>query len=734
MRSKILVADDDAVTRILAGEAIRSAGFDVIEAEDGDVAWERYRTERPDAVLLDVQMPGLDGYAVCERIRQLPGGQATPVLVMTSQDDRASVERAYTVGATDFITKPLNGPLLGHRLLYLLRAAGVSLQAQQTAWRLSQAHRLARLVQWEWDPRLERMRWGDEWEVVFGPVDGVPELARLVHPDDWPEVEAAIASGQPHELEYRILQDDGSERIVHHEAELAMDQLTGTLRLIGAIQDVTERRRAERRVTELAYFDPLTGLPNRTYLRRYVQRAVTEAERHGETLALLALDLDLFKRVNDMLGHAAGDELLNQVSRRLTESIRHDDLVGMVPMAGADVPESDTLAARLGGDEFIVVLRRLRSPEEAGVVARRILDAVGQPYDLGGSEVLVSTSIGIVTCPENGTDVDTLMKNADIALYSAKDSGRNSFQFFNQAIQRRAQRRAEIDNGLRLALSRPGELDLHFQPKVAIPSERVTGVEALVRWNSPVLGRVSPAEFVAAAEETGLIVPLGEWVLRRACELATGWDGTQKDLTVAVNISGRQFQQPGFVELVAKILRETGLSPSRLEIEITETVVMQDTTNTQRVLRALKDLGVRIALDDFGTGYSSLSYLTRFPIDILKIDRSFVAGLEGASSEAIVSAIMALSRSLSLEVVAEGVETAGQLSAFERYGELDVQGFYFARPMDDVSWRAWLAQNSPRVARPTAAEAASRASPPERSHAPTPRNVPRYDETPLLDH
>ena len=437
--------------------------------------------------------------------------------------------------------------------------------------------------------------------------------------------------------------------MVHQDAELAADS-KGVVALIGATQDVTELRVAERQIRRLAYFDDLTGLPNRASLHRYLDRAISEARRHAYSMAVLVADLDLFKRVNDTLGHAAGDALLREAAERVSECIRGGDVVARASLDVGTPPgwAGDSMAARMGGDEFVIVLSRIRRPEDAATVARRIAAALAKPFLLGQAEVFISSSIGIATYPEAGADPEVLLEKADAAMYHAKDLGRNGFQFFSEVIQQRSQVRSGLENRLRGAIARLApsaggapavgetavapEFALHYQPKISPVTGAVCGVEALLRWSPPDHAPISPADFIPIAEDTGLIIPLGDWVLREACRQGAQWARHwTTPVRVAVNISARQFREPSFVESVATISAAVGLDPRHLELEITEHCVMQDVELSARVLRELKELGVSIALDDFGTGYSSLSYLTTFPIDILKIDRSFIKGI-GCSS------------------------------------------------------------------------------------------------------
>ena len=424
-------------------------------------------------------------------------------------------------------------------------------------------------------------------------------------------------------------------------------------------------------------------------------------------MAVLAIDLDLFKRVNDMHGHAAGDALLAEAAQRIRDCLRTGDAAFRFDVDLDDEQAGEGMAARLGGDEFVAVLPRLRSPEDAAIAAQRILDKLSASYSLDNTELLVSASVGIAVYPDNGNDIDTLLRRADAAMYHAKESGRNNYQFYTPRMHADSKRRLDVENGLRQALASVQfslsadeateptnvsvpELYVHFQPKIAVQTQAIVGVEALARWTSPALGPVNPAEFIATAEDTGLIIPLGDWIFREACEAVNDLTVTEGQLPVSVNISARQFLDPMFVQRIAEILTETGVDPTRVELEVTENVVMHDTRQSQEVLDELKALGLQVAIDDFGTGYSSLSYLTRFPFDTVKIDQSFVKLIGGERNNAIISAIVALSQNLGLDVVAEGVEEESQLDFLSSFGELDIQGFYFAKPMTAGDLPGWI--------------------------------------------
>lgn len=425
----------------------------------------------------------------------------------------------------------------------------------------------------------------------------------------------------------------------------------------------------------LACFDSLTGLPNRRMYKDRLGQALLQARRNDELVVTCFIDLDGFKRVNDTLGHSGGDELLRCVADRLSGCVRLSDSVAR---AGADAAQS--AVSRLGGDEFTVLLTGLEDAGDAGRVARRVLNALRDPIPIAGIEIPVTASIGISVFPTDGEDVDTLLHNADTAMYAAKDRGRNNFQFYSRSMNEATERRLEIEHHLRRAIEQD-DLSLHFQPVRDASGAVTTGAEALLRWDDPEIGIVTPDEFVPVAEDAGLIVPIGEWVLRTACRQAQAWQQEgYRPIRMAVNVSGHQLRHPDFLERVAGILHDTGLSSAHLEFEITETTIMQLDEVTDGAFRALDDLGVSLALDDFGTGYSSLSYLRRFPVGRVKVDRSFVAGIpEDADDMAITAATIAMAHNLLLAVVAEGVETVEQAESLREIGCEELQGYLFSR-------------------------------------------------------
>jgi diguanylate cyclase (GGDEF)-like protein len=673
----VLVADDDPTMRLLVAETLMQAGLDVISAEDGFEALAMFEDAHPDLLWLDVDMPGKSGFEVCAHIRRLDSAHNghVPIIMVTGMDDLDSVSRAYESGATDFIAKPINLPSLGHRVRYILRSSATThdlrvAEARNRAMlsalpdvmiRLNAAGRVLAPLQGRGVLRFSPLR-----DCVGKHVhDLVPaDIADLLVA----QVQRCRKTGDMQAAEFALPLAD---RVCHYETRSVLTDLDEVLLFL---RDISERKEADAKIRHLAYCDSLTGLPNRQAFLETLGRELKRSETADRGLAVLFLDLDGFKRINDTLGHCVGDHLLQAVAERLKESMRPRDLI-----ARANCEEN---MARLGGDEFTVLVPEINRVDDALTVAHRIKDSLKRPFVIDSNEIVISASIGMSFFPDDGRDTLSLLKYADTAMYHAKERGRNNCQLYSASLTTKVMQRVSLENSLRKALQR-NEFTVYYQPQVGSPDGRIVAMEALIRWNHPERGLVMPGEFIAMAEETGFIVPIGEWVLRTACRQAKVWQESGIGrIRVAVNLSAVQFKDEKLVPGILAILTETRLPPELLELEMTESTLMDSCDATISRLEDLKRAGIHLSIDDFGTGYSSMSYLKRFPVDTLKIDKSFLRGLPSdAQNAAITQAIIAMARSLKLFVIAEGVETSEQAVLLQQFGCDCMQGYHFGYPV-----------------------------------------------------
>ncbi len=690
---RVLMVDDDLTTRLLLRQTLERASFEVIEFDNGRAAVDWCQEHTPDIILLDVDMPGMDGFITCALIKQMRHCRQIPVIMVTGLDDVTSVNYAFDIGASDFVTKPINWTILAHRVRYVLRSSLAFQDLTISKTRLANAQRIANIGNWEWDIARDQFYWSEQIYRLLGiqPQNFSGTYAAFlacVHPDDRDAVAGAIERTRLGlgniGLEHRIVADNGRTKHVQLSAEATMDDAGRVILLEGTLQDITERKQAEETIRHLAYYDTLTRLPNRQLFLDRLNQSLLYAKRHDKPMAVVSIGLDRFKEINESLGHSIGDALLQEISKRLGDAVRETDSIGR-----AALDENDL--ARFSGDQFSILLTGISKIEDAAAVARRILGAISATYTIAGHEIYATASIGIAGYPTDGDTTEALVKNADTAMYHAKRDGGNQYQFFTAAMNDKAVKRHSMESKLRKAIERD-ELVLFYQPKVDVATLRIIGAEALIRWKSAELGMVSPLDFIPLAEETGLIVPIGEWVIHTATDqikqiMQAGLD----PIGIAVNLSSQQFRHSDLNAVVEHALQLHGVAPKWLELEITESVVMQDTDKTMATLRAFKDMGLGLAMDDFGTGYSSLSYLKRFPIDTLKIDRSFIRDIHAdADDAAITSAIIAMAHKLKLTVVAEGVETAEHLELLRQFNCNYMQGFYFSKPLPPADFMALL--------------------------------------------
>jgi diguanylate cyclase (GGDEF)-like protein len=684
---RVLIADDDAILREIAAAMLKEAGFSVQTVASGDAAVAVCALRMPDIALLDVEMAEGNGYQACTNIRLLPGGEDLPIVIVTGCDDTVSIDQAYEVGATDFVVKPINWALLTHRIRYVMRGARTI-----EALRFSEQKNAALLK--AIPDGIFLVNSAGAVAHCFSPIDGLVlasaeptesrslfslmPLAKRGHAMD---CMSSALRGEPAVFEFS--QDSDSRSTRHFECRYLPN--TGG-QVLAIIRDITARKETDARIHRLAYFDALTGLPNREWIRDYLTQAVAEARRRHRHLALLYVDLDQFKRINDTLGHGTGDALLRQVAERLQVAV---DQIGEGVQGQI---------ARLGGDEFMVTLTGLTDSKQPEQVAQRILSAHAAPYLQANYELVVTPSIGIAKFPEHGDDVQSLLKNAEAAMYEAKSSGRNQLRAYDSAVNARALKRLSLEMELRRAVE-DSALEVYYQPKYQARSLALMGGEALLRWFHPQRGQIPTADFIAVAEETGLIADIGKWTMQRVCRDLRQWrvDGLALP-RIAVNVSGRDFLHPEALLRLSDTVAQAGLTPSLFELELTEGVLMRD---AEAGRRSLKEFGFALAIDDFGTGYCSLNYLKRFPLDTLKIDRSFVADInEDPDDAAIVRAIIALGHSLDLKIVAEGVTSREQLKFLQAEGCDAIQGFLMSAAIPAAAFTELL--RLPHAAQSTA--------------------------------
>ena len=676
-----MIIDDDRNMRKSLSDILRVKGYQVLAAESGAEGLALLGQRFVDLALIDLGLPGISGLDVLERMKA--ASPATEAIVLTGEASVDSAVEAASRGAYSYMLKPYDMGLL---LLHVKRA----LEKQRT-------EKALRLRQRAIDASSNGIMIVDttlpdhpivDVNPAFEQITGYPSEevlgrnARFLSRDDekqmgMDEIRAALREQRDGQAVVRNYRKDGS--LFWNELSIAPVRDDGgkVTHYVGIINDITEQKRYEEQLEYQANHDELTDLPNRNLLSNLLGQSVLYAQRYRRELAVLFIDLDYFKFVNDSLGRSVGDRLLKTMAERLRGCVRSADTV-----------------ARHGGDEFVVVLTDLEKSEDVAPVAQKIRDSLALPTLTDGQELVTSCSIGISVYPKDGDDAQTLLKNADAAMFRAKEQGRNNFQFYAREMNARSLARMVMEKHLRRALEN-GELAAHYQPQLDLVNGRVIGVEALLRWCNPELGMVSPAVFIPLAEETGLIGPIFEWVLEQACAQNRAWqEAGNPALTVAVNLSPIQFRDRNLCACVERIVRKTGLAPNCLELEVIESMLMHDVESAMLIMKELKQLGVKLAMDDFGTGYSSLSYLKRFPFDKLKIDISFVREVTtDPESAAIARSIIAMGHNLNLRVIAEGVETAGQLAYLASHGCDEMQGYLYSRPLPAQEIEALLRED-----------------------------------------
>lgn len=677
-KGHLLVVDDEEINRDLLSRRLERKGYLVTTAVDGKDALEKIETNHFDMVLLDIMLPIIDGIAVLEKIRESFAPSELPVIMVSAKDDSEGIVEALQLGANDYVTKPVDFPVALARIQTHLNHRQVKLALKESEERYALALAGANDGLWDWDLRSDQMYYSARWKAMLGIKDDEKILPTpeewfgRIHPDDLQlvkdKLEEHLADGTRHfESEHRILHQDGSYRWALSRGMAVRDASGQVYRMAGSQTDITSRK----------VYDPLTGLANRILFMDRLTHALRRFKRYkGYEFAVLLLDLDRFKIVNDSLAHHVGDQLLIELAKRLNMCVRDGDTV-----------------ARFGGDEFTILLDDIKDVSDATRVAERIQESLQTPFTLEGSEVFTSVSIGIALSATGYETPNDVVRDADTAMNRAKALGKARHEMFDRAMHTQSSKRLQLETDLRRAVERE-EFEVYYQAIVDLSDEQIHGFEALVRWRHPERGQVFPDEFVGIAEETGLILRIDKLVLRQACRQTKHWQKEFGNLSISVNLSAKQFAFKDILHEIDRVLDDTGLAPDDLKLEITESALMDNTDSATEIFHELKKRRVKLGLDDFGTGYSSLSYLHRFPLDTLKIDRSFVSRIDTPGEhEAIVRTIVNLAQNLSFQTVAEGIETVDQLHSLQALDCLYGQGYYFSKPMPASEAEALLREN-----------------------------------------
>jgi predicted signal transduction protein with EAL and GGDEF domain/CheY-like chemotaxis protein len=713
----VLVAHGDRSVRAALRAAIEKAGMAVLEAERGHLAADTFERFRPDLLVLDAAIAKSHGARFGALVRQgQPHTEPVPVVVLTESGEAEDLPPPGVLEVTDVSPTPSTGTALARRIENFIRASRDAVALRRCEARLASAQRMAKMGTFEYEPRTGYFDGSDELHQLLGlparSLESLEGLLARVHPDDREQIRQAVMEaeilGQARAFHHRVVNDEGAVTHLRGHVEPGPEGQAGPF-LLAALHNDTDRVLARERIQLLSHFDTLTGLPNRTFLKRQLTIALKRARRIKGSVAVLFLDLDHFKHVNDVFGHSAGDGLLCALAERLTSCLRMTDTMArfdvrvpggrgrVVPvappsapledidLAGEHDPDPDRSVSRFGGDEFVILLTDLVRWDHVVTVVRRVYESLQKPFLVADQEVFATVSVGISLFPEDGADSERLLKNADLAMNHAKEKGRNTWQFYNVSMNDSSNQRLSLETNLRKAIARE-EFRPYYQTQVDASTGRIVGAEVLIRW---LRGNelVPPMEFIPFAEDTGLIIPIGEWILHAASAQALEWrQAGYGNLRVSVNLSPRQFQKEAIAALIG-VIESSGLPRESLELEITEGILCEDADETVKIIESLKAAGARVCIDDFGTGYSSLSYLKQFPIDTLKIDRSFVNDIKPGSEALLTLAIVNLAHSMKIDLVAEGVETSAQRDFLLRKGCPVMQGYFFSRPMpaEDVT-------------------------------------------------
>ncbi len=711
---KALLADDDPGIQLTLSALLEQKGFAVTTVDNGRQAVEALSADSFSIALLDIRMPRMDGFEACRAIRELENGKNLPILMLTGQDDTDSIKKAFEVGATDFVAKPINLVLMGYRLDYILRAAGISEELRKSHQRSRYAQHIANLGHIEWNPAREIVHCSEGIREILG-LPGQSALSRFedfnefVHPEDRERVDAAIRqaleAGDALDLEHRVVRADGCLRFVLQISESRPDSgVSG--HMVVTVQDITDRIDTEKRMHALAYYDDLTGLPNRSLLIQHLDQLLKGAVRYHHKTAVIVFGVDRFDRVVESLDHPAMESLIRMIAERIKLTCRECDLLSRQATDDADDEGAGyrQLTAKLKNDEYVIVLSAINSLQAASVFLQRLMEEFGKAFEINDKEVYVTTTAGISLAPIDGNSPNELIKHAEIAKGFAGEQGSGSFRYFKQELNDQVTRKFALANDLRKALQ-DDTLEVHYQPKIRLADHSLTGVEALCRWQHPLMGAISPLEFIQIAEEEGLIGELGNRVLETACRQLAAWLAEfDCDFGVSVNLSPEQLVDDQAMQRIVDLVSGSPIDNRFIEFELTESTLLANFDTSLKTLERLTSMGCGLAIDDFGTGYSSLSYLGMLPAQTLKIDKSFIHQIEAnAQYTAIIGGIIKLAHSLGLTVVAEGVENDAQKAILSREQCDEIQGSLVAPPLPARELADWLRDRENRKTYPESA-------------------------------
>jgi len=678
--ARILIVDDEGVARMMIRRVLEDYGYQVLEAQDGQTGTWLCDSESPDLVLMDVRMPMMNGFDACRSIRRSLRSSHTPVLMLTALDDVMAVTLAFEAGATDFITKPINWALLAQRVRYALRTSMTERELRESQLALARAQKIARLGQWRLDVDTGQIHCSRELRDMLGlsvaQALTVPDILDNVSPEERVRLRRFTRdlrqTQREREVEIRVTSPSAPAKYLFLSGDVVLDEAGRSCALFGVAQDVSERRHAEARLSYYAHFDELTGLPNRVLFRDRVRTALTAAQRGGRSLAVMNIEVDLLQRTQASVAQAASDRILRAVVQRLASVLR----------------DRDTLC-RLEADSFALLVTDVEGELEVAVSAKRLIDAFAVPLPVDDWELLAAVHVGVALYPSDGQEVDTLLQHSGAARDLTRETTGSSYHFYTADMHNRVIDRLNTEVALYRGLER-GEFELHYQPKVDLYTGQVMGVEALLRWNRPGMGLQMPDLFIDILEQTGLIMDAGDWVLREACAAIRSMP-----LSLAVNISPRQFMHPNLADRLMRMLDEIRFPAERLELEITEQIVVEDEERALATLHELASRGIRVALDDYGTGFSSLQRLKRLPLHTLKIDKYFVLSLVTSKEDAaIVRSTIDLCHQLGIHVVAEGVQDEAAMDLLRDYGCDVAQGYGICQPLPMAQLAEWMATST----------------------------------------